>query len=37
MFTAFRISSIDISMMITFRRVSTPTTPTVNSARLKNK
>ena len=37
MFTAFRINSMDISMMITLRRVSTPITPIVNSARLRNK
>ena len=37
MFTAFRISSTDIRMMITLRRVTTPITPIVNSARLKNR
>src|SRR5262250_1887176 len=31
-FTAFRISSIDISTITTFRRVSTPITPSTNSA-----
>jgi hypothetical protein len=37
MFTAFNISSMDISMMITLRRVSTPITPIVKSARLRNR
>ena len=32
MFTAFSISSIDMSTMMTFRRVITPTTPSVKSA-----
>jgi hypothetical protein len=32
MFTAFRISSIDRKMTITFRRVRTPNTPIMNSA-----
>src|SRR5713226_2615988 len=31
MFTAFSISSIDIKIMITFRRVTTPIAPIVNS------
>src|ERR1700722_9533694 len=31
MFTAFNMSSTDIKMMITFRRVTTPITPIVNS------
>jgi hypothetical protein len=32
MLTAFRISSIDMKMMMMLRRTSTPMTPTMNSA-----
>src|SRR5215210_5674378 len=35
-FTALSISSTHMKMMIAFRRVSTPTTPMVNSTALKN-
>ena len=32
MFTAFRISSIDMKMMMMFRRIITPATPMMKSA-----
>src|SRR5437773_12007751 len=37
MFTALRISSMDMSTTMTLRRVTTPTTPMMKSARLRNK
>src|SRR5216683_1530474 len=37
MFTAFRISSMDMSTTITLRRVTTPITPMMKSARLRNR
>src|SRR5712692_1860251 len=37
MFTAFRISSMDMSTTITLRRVTTPITPIMKSARLRNR
>src|ERR1700676_2248287 len=36
MFTAFSINSMDIKMMMTLRRVTTPMMPIVNKPRLKN-
>ena len=35
MFTAFKISSMDIKIITTLRRVITPITPMVKSSRLK--
>src|SRR5258708_14115211 len=37
MFTAFKISSMDMSTTMTLRRVTTPITPMIKSARLRNK
>ena len=37
MLTAFIINSIDIRMIMMFRRVRTPMTPIVNSAALRNR
>src|SRR5229473_1879360 len=37
MFTAFRISSMDMSTTMTLRRVTTPITPMMKRARLRNK
>ena len=37
MFTAFIINSIDMRMIMMFRRVRTPITPIVNNAALNNK